>query len=116
MGKRSEQDGAFGETGGGFGGDVSITALRDEKRHLVGFAKVVRDQTDRHAAEEKLRLSEERLHLLVASIVDYAIIRLDPQGIVETWNAGARHLKGYSEAEILGQHFSVFYPDRQGPG
>lgn len=48
--------------------------------------------------------------LLVDSVTDYAIFALDPQGRVMTWNEGAARLKGYSESEILGKSFSIFYP------
>ena len=53
---------------------------------------------------------EERFHLLVDSVRDYAIFMLDPEGYVATWNAGAERIKGYAEHEIVGQHFSRFYP------
>ena len=52
---------------------------------------------------------EQRLQYLVAGISDYAIYMLDPQGYVNSWNAGAQRFKGYVEAEILFQHFSRFY-------
>lgn len=60
--------------------------------------------------------SEERFRLLVDSVVDYAIFMLDPSGRVESWNAGAERLKGYTEDEIIGRHYSTFYTeeDRQG--
>lgn len=48
--------------------------------------------------------------LIVDSRGDYAIFMLDPSGYVTSWNKGARHLKGYSREEIIGKHFSVFYP------
>ena len=54
--------------------------------------------------------SEERFHLLVDSVRDYAIFMLDPGGYVATWNPGAERIKGYAEHEIVGQHFSRFYP------
>jgi PAS domain S-box-containing protein len=53
----------------------------------------------------------ERYRLLVESIQDYAIFMLDPSGHVASWNAGARRLKGYEENEIIGKHFSIFYPE-----
>jgi len=59
----------------------------------------------------ELRQSEERFKLLVESVRDYAIFMLDPQGHVLTWNAGAERFKGYRADEIIGQHFSAFYPD-----
>src|SRR4051794_5592482 len=52
----------------------------------------------------------ELYRLLVASVRDYAIFALDADGHVLTWNAGAQHLKGYEASEIIGRHFSVFYP------
>jgi PAS domain S-box-containing protein len=60
---------------------------------------------------EDLRQSEERFKLLVESIRDYAIFMLDPEGHVLTWNAGTQRFKGYSPDEIIGKHFSIFYPD-----
>ena len=53
----------------------------------------------------------ERLHrLLVASVRDYAIFAMDPTGHIVSWNAGAKRIKGYEPEEIIGRHFSVFYP------
>ena len=60
----------------------------------------------------KVDVSEEiRFRLLIDAVVDYAIYMIDPDGIITSWNAGARRFKGYEEAEILGQHFSRFYTD-----
>jgi PAS domain S-box-containing protein len=54
--------------------------------------------------------SEELFRLLVASVRDYALFMLDPKGHVITWNIGARRIKGYTAEEIVGKHFSTFYP------
>ncbi|HEX8371799.1 MAG TPA: PAS domain S-box protein [Chthoniobacterales bacterium] len=54
---------------------------------------------------------EHRFQLLVESVKDYALIMLDPDGTVASWNAGAERIKGYSKAEIVGSHFSCFYPE-----
>lgn len=54
---------------------------------------------------------DARFRLLVDAVVDYAIYMIDPDGIVSSWNAGAKRFKGYEEAEILGQHFSRFYTE-----
>jgi PAS domain S-box-containing protein len=62
-------------------------------------------------ARASLRLSEERFRLLVESVKDYAIFMLDPRGVVASWNLGAERIKGYRATEIIGQHFSRFYPD-----
>ena len=68
------------------------------------------DVTDRSLAERTLRDSEERFRLLVEGVQEYAIFHLDPTGHVVSWNAGAERLKGYTSKEIIGKHFSVFYP------
>src|SRR5947207_1802584 len=57
-----------------------------------------------------LRQSEDRYRLLVEGVRDYAIFLLDPGGHVVTWSAGAERIKGYTAQEIIGKHFSVFYP------
>ncbi len=61
--------------------------------------------------EAGTRESDERLRLMVEGVKDYAIFMLDPEGYVVTWNAGAERLKGYTAQEIIGQHFSRFYPE-----
>ena len=94
-----------------FWANVVITAVRDERGELRGFTKVTRDLTQRRRAEEQLRQSEEVFRLLVSSVKDYAIFLLDPTGHVATWNAGAQRIKGYAPEEIIGQHFSKFYPE-----
>ena len=57
--------------------------------------------------------TDAHLRLLVESVQDYAIFLLDAQGNVATWNNGARRIKGYDAAEIVGRHFSVFYPPEE---
>jgi PAS domain S-box-containing protein len=94
-----------------FWANVVITCLRDSDGEKIGFAKVTRDMTDRRRTEEALRQSEERFRLLLESVKDYAIFMLDPNGCVATWNVGAERIKGYRADEIIGQHFSRFYPE-----
>jgi PAS domain S-box-containing protein len=53
--------------------------------------------------------SERRFRLLVEGVVDYAIYMLDPDGIITSWNAGAKRIKGYEAEEVVGQHFEMFY-------
>ncbi|MGZ8480856.1 MAG: PAS domain-containing sensor histidine kinase [Candidatus Limnocylindria bacterium] len=55
------------------------------------------------------RMGEEAFRLLVEAVEDYAIFLLAPDGQILTWNPGAERAKGYKPAEIIGQHFSVFY-------
>src|SRR2546426_4571034 len=59
------------------------------------FTRILRDITERKRAEELLRASEERFHLMVTHVEDYAIFMLDVEGNVATWNAGAERIKGY---------------------
>ncbi|MEO8311013.1 MAG: PAS domain S-box protein [Caldimonas sp.] len=93
-----------------FWANVVITALRDSDGTLLGFAKVTRDLTERRNHEESLRQSEERFRLLIEGVSDYAIFMLDVNGLVASWNAGAERIKGYAASEIIGRHFSTFYP------
>ncbi|HEX3775145.1 MAG TPA: PAS domain S-box protein [Polyangiaceae bacterium] len=104
VGWRVRKDGTL------FWADVVITCLRDSAGQIVGYGKVTRDLSERQRAEESLRQAEERFRLLVESVKDYAIFMLDPGGHVTTWNAGAERIKGYRAGEILGKHFSTFYP------
>jgi PAS domain S-box-containing protein len=98
--------------GSRFWASVVLDAIRDKAGVLQGFAKITRDITERRAAQEALRESEKQFRLLVAGVTDYALYMLDPNGIVVSWNAGAQHIKGYSADEIIGHHFSRFYPER----
>jgi PAS domain S-box-containing protein len=98
--------------GSRFWANVVITALRDAKGGVRAFLKITRDLTERRQAEEKLRMSEERFRVLVEGVEEYAILMLDPQGRVTTWNAGAARIKGYTADEILGESFTRFYPRR----
>ncbi|WP_343907590.1 PAS domain S-box protein [Nocardioides aquiterrae] len=70
----------------------------------------VQDVTAQRAAEEQLRQSEARFRLIVEAVEDYAIFMLSTDGDVQSWNAGAERINGYAEDEIVGRHFSTFYP------
>jgi PAS domain S-box-containing protein len=93
-----------------FWANVVITAMRDATGALIGYSKVTRDLTQRRGHEEALRQSEERFRLLVEGVDEYAIFMLDVNGRIASWNVGAQRIKGYTTDEIVGQHFSIFYP------
>ena len=80
-----------------------------ENGKLIGFAKVTRDITHHREMQLAALEGERRFRLLVQGVTDYAIYLLDPEGKITNWNTGAERIKGYSAAEILGQHFSTFY-------
>jgi PAS domain S-box-containing protein len=94
-----------------FWANAVIDPIRDEAGELIGFAKITRDITDKRAAELELFKSEQQFRLLVQGVTDYAIYMLDTDGRITNWNAGAQSIKGYSVAEIVGDHFSRFYTD-----
>jgi PAS domain S-box-containing protein len=89
---------------------VSVTALRDAQDAIIGYLLIGTDNTARKQVEEKLRWTEEGFRLMVESVTDAAIVMLNSEGRVVSWNTGAERIKGYSADEIVGKHFSLFYP------
>ena len=83
-----------------FGGGISLAlSVRRHKRRLI-----LREE------QEEQRRSDESLRRMVWGVKDYAILMLDSEGLVVTWNEGAERIKGYRAEEIIGRHFSTFYP------
>jgi PAS domain S-box-containing protein len=95
--------------GARFWTSVVIERIEDDEGTVIGFANVTRDMSAEKAAQAALYESEQRFRLLVQGVRDYAIYMLDPAGHISNWNSGATAIKGYTEAEIIGQHFSCFY-------
>lgn len=108
--------------------DDSAAPIRDEAGRISGVVLIFRDVTQRRQLERlqrhlqqqleqqvrertaELRATEERFRLLVEGTTDYAIFMLDRTGHIASWNPGAERIKGYRAEEIIGQHFSRFYP------
>ena len=97
--------------GSRFWASVVIDAVRDQHGKTIGFAKVTRDVTERQRAHQALVESEASYRRLIEGVTDYAIFQLDPDGLITTWNPGAQRIKGYTQEEIVGRHFSTFYTE-----
>jgi len=100
---------AVRKDGSEFPVEIGLNPIETDGGGLVLSAIV--DITQRKAAELALRDSERRYGVLVNGVTDYAIIMLDPNGIVTNWNRGAERIKGYSAEEIVGRNFSCFYTE-----
>ncbi len=92
-----------------FWGEMTITPFQEGAPGFKGYICILRDITQRKNLEIHLRESEELHRLMIESVRDYAIFRLDSSGHIMTWNEGARRIKGYTADEIIGRHFSTFY-------
>ncbi|HWF92333.1 MAG TPA: sigma 54-interacting transcriptional regulator [Terriglobales bacterium] len=91
-----------------FPADTRVSRVETAQGKFVLY--LIRDTSARRNAEGALRGHEEEFRLLVENVKDYAIFLLDPKGNVVNWNAGAERIKGYKASEIIGRHFSCFYP------
>jgi len=89
--------------------DVEVTTGVVQFDHRDARLAIAANITERKQMEEALRESDEKLRLLVGGVQEYAILMLDLEGRVTTWNEGAERIKGYRAEEIIGQHFSKFY-------
>jgi len=89
---------------------VLVNPITTDAGTMTGYAVVGRDLSSEYIEDEISYRHEQQFRLLVKGVEDYAIYMLDTQGRVSSWNAGAQRIKGYTEAEIIGRHFSTFYP------
>ncbi len=83
---------------------------RDASGRPVRIIGVCQDITERKLAEEQVRASQERFRMMVENVRDYAIYILDMNGYVTSWNLGAERIEGYRAEEIIGKHYSCFFP------
>jgi PAS domain S-box-containing protein len=104
IGRYEDEGWRIRKDGARFWANVLITRLLDDEGRLIGFGVITRDLTER-------RLSELRYRMLIEGVSDYAIFSMDATGHVTSWNSGAQRIKGYAPDEIIGKHFSIFYPD-----
>lgn len=93
---------------------VDISEKYERDQHLIHTQKSYKnlsEQLEEKVTERTLNLqkSEDRYHKMVEEVEDYAILLLDPDGNVQNWNLGAQKIKGYTEKEIIGKSFSLFY-------
>lgn len=86
-----------------------LLPYRSSEDHIDGTVLTFIDITKRREAEEELRLGEERMRLVAESTRDYAIITLDEQGVITTWNKGAELIFGYSKAEAEGAYYDFIF-------
>ena len=109
-GRLEEEGWRLRSDGTRFWASVVITRITGAGGEVRGFSLITRDRSENRRQDEMLRMSEERFRLLVEGVKDYAIFMLDPGGHIVSWNLGAQKNKGYEASEIIGQHFSRFYP------
>jgi PAS domain S-box-containing protein len=89
--------------------DESFAALEDSDASARRVAEL-QQKLEALEKEKVLHQTAQQFQLLVQAVHDYAIFMLEPDGRVRTWNAGAQRIKGYKASEIIGKHFSCFYP------
>lgn len=90
----------------------SSTDIQEQKTFTDQLEKLVKERTkELRLINESLEKSEERYHLMVEEVQDYAILYLDIEGNVQNWNLGAQKIKGYKAEEIIGKNFNIFYQE-----
>jgi two-component system, LuxR family, sensor kinase FixL len=109
-GRYEEQGVRLRKDGSSFIAHVSLTTLRNETGELLGYAKVMRDITERVAAEETLRTREAHLRSILETVPD-AMIVIDEQARIQFFSAAAERLFGYKDQEIIGENIKILMPN-----
>ena len=108
-GKIAEEGWQVRKDGTEFLADITITALTDPAGRLRGYAKIVRDVTDRRAVEKAVERRERHLQSILATVPD-AMIVIDESGLIVSFSAAAERLFGFSEAELIGRNVATLMP------
>jgi PAS domain S-box-containing protein len=100
-------------------GEIGVLASKKQRKNAqlavtrkVTGPSVLESTRELEAELKRLRESERNFELLVESVTDYALYMLDPSGRIVSWNSGARRIKGYDAAEIIGKNFECFYSEQ----
>ncbi|HMB93136.1 MAG TPA: PAS domain S-box protein, partial [Rhodothermales bacterium] len=89
--------------------EFTVTLMTDEQGNTTGRLAAIRDITERRRAEQQQRQAEARYRFLVENIQEYAILLLDSDGRITATNPGAEAVMGYSEEDLIEQHFSIIF-------
>ncbi|WP_447987453.1 PAS domain-containing protein [Nitrospira sp. Nam74] len=86
-------------------------AHREGKKKKPTAAKQSESGTRKASRNPKMAITNDQFRLMVDAVTDYAIYMLTPDGRIATWNPGAQRLKRYTESEVIGRHYSMFFPN-----
>jgi len=95
--------------GSRFWGSGVMSSMRNGDGQLCGYYKIVRDLTAHKQAEEAVRRSEDQLRRFIDSVKDYALVQVDPENNIMSWNIGADRMFGYQEQEVLHRPVSILF-------
>ena len=108
-GRLAEEGWQVRKDGSEFLADITMTPLLDAAGTLRGYARVMRDVTDRHASRRAVERREQLLHSILNTVPD-AMIVIDEHGLITSFSAAAQNTFGYSENEVLGRNVSMLMP------